>query len=306
MVHFPLSPPSGRQHPISAAGVAEAVLVDVGGGVRQFSMGGRRVLAGYAESEMTPRAHGTILVPWPNRVEGGRYRHAGVEHQLDISEPALGNAIHGLARWARWSAIDESAESVELAYDLPPSPGYPFALQLAVRWTVSAAGLRAEHRAGNVGDTSAPFGLGVHPYLDLGGAALSDAWLQVPAERYLALNDRLVPTGAVSVEHSPLDLRGGIKVGDLELNMAFTGLNRGSDGLARVLVRTPGGADAAVWMDESFGYLQIFGCPGFSGSGDALAVEPMTCAPDAFNSGDGLIVLEPGERWEGSWGVSPA
>lgn len=269
-------------------------------------MGGRPLLAGYAEADLTPRAAGTILVPWPNRIAGGRYQHGGVEHQLDLSEPALGNAIHGLARWARWSAIDETEDSVELAYDLPPTPGYPFALQLAVRWTVSAAGLRAEHRASNIGDAPAPFGLGIHPYLDLAGAVLADVVLQVPGRQHLAVDDALIPTGSHPVDGSPLDLRGGTKVGDLALNTAYTDLQRDSDGLARVLVRTPSGTETTVWMDGAFDYVQLFGCPDFNGGSDALAVEPMTCAPNAFNSGDGLVVLEPGERWQGSWGISPA
>jgi aldose 1-epimerase len=32
----------------------------------------------------------------------------------------------------------------------------------------------------------------------------------------------------------------------------------------------------------------------------------MTCPPDAFRSGRDLVVLEPGETWQGAWGISPA
>ena len=37
-----------------------------------------------------------------------------------------------------------------------------------------------------------------------------------------------------------------------------------------------------------------------------IAVEPMTCPADAFNSGSGLIVLEPGQQWSGQWGLLSA
>ena len=38
----------------------------------------------------------------------------------------------------------------------------------------------------------------------------------------------------------------------------------------------------------------------------SLGIEPMTCAPNAFQSGDGLITLEPGESFAAAWGIEPA
>ena len=83
----------------------------------------------------------------------------------------------------------------------------------------------------------------------------------------------------------------------------FTGLHF-RDGRAVAEVRTAGGG-ARLWCDEAFGYLQAFTLDAFAGGGSAVALEPMTCAPDAFNSGAGLIALEPGESWTGSWGITP-
>ena len=63
--------------------------------------------------------------------------------------------------------------------------------------------------------------------------------------------------------------------------------------------------DVTVWADDAWPYVQLF-------SGDrpdvqrrGFAVEPMTCPPNAFNTGEGLIRLEPGDAFEGRWGISP-
>jgi aldose 1-epimerase len=38
----------------------------------------------------------------------------------------------------------------------------------------------------------------------------------------------------------------------------------------------------------------------------SLAVEPMTCAPNAFRTGEGLLTLEPGASFTAEWGIEPA
>lgn len=297
-------PPSGRQHPIVSDG-HRAVAVEVGGGIRRYDVGGRAVLAGYSESAMAPKCAGMVLAPWPNRIAGGRYRHAGEDHQLAVTEPDTGNAIHGLARWARWTTADERSDSVALAYDVPPQTGYPFQVQVTVRWSVGPDGLRADHTATNIGDAPAPFGLGVHPYLDIGGGAFDDVWLQVPAGRRLLVDAHQIPTGSEAVDGSDYDLRTGHPLGALRLDTCFTDLQRDDAGLARVRLSTVDNHAVEVWMDAAFGYVQTFTGQRFDGRSDAVAVEPMTCPPDAFNSGDGLVVLAPGDQWHGSWGIDP-
>ncbi len=296
--------PSGRQHPI-VAGDHRAVAVEVGGGIRRYDVEGQAVIAGYAESMMAPKCAGSVLTPWPNRTGGGRYRFADEDHQLALTEPDAGNAIHGLARWARWTIVDERSDSIALAVDVPPQTGYPFEVKVTVRWTVGPGGLAVEHTATNLGDRPAPFGLGVHPYLDLGGVPFDDVWLQVPAGRRLLVDDHKIPVGSEQVDGSDYDLRAGRRLGPLRLDTGFTDLHRDEDGFARVRLSVIEGRAVEVWMDRKFGYVQVFTGDRFDGRTDALAIEPMTCAPDAFNSGDGLIVLAPGEEWHGAWGIDP-
>jgi len=69
-------------------------------------------------------------------------------------------------------------------------------------------------------------------------------------------------------------------------------------------VRTPGGG-ARLWFDETYRFLQVFTLDALTGDRPAIAIEPMTCAPNAFNTGAGLIILGAGGTWTGSWGIVP-
>jgi aldose 1-epimerase len=297
--------PSGRQFAISAAG-HRAVVVEVGGGIREYGTEQRPVLAGFAESAMQPHSAGAVLVPWPNRIAGGRYVHDGATQQLGLSEPARGNAIHGLARWIRWTLVEQTADSVELACDLPPQTGYPFRIQTSVRWSVGLDGLRADHRARNVGALPAPFGLGTHPYLHLGNATVRQTRLQLPATSRLLTDENSIPAGSQPVADTSYDLRTGRELGDLQLDTCFADLTRDGAGIATARVSTPDGATTEVWADASFDYLQAYTVSGFAPGVDAVAIEPMSCAPNAFNSGAGVVLLAPGEDWSGSWGIRAA
>ncbi len=281
------------------------MVVEVGGGVREYGTQSRPVLAGYPESAMQPHSAGAVLVPWPNRVAGGRYSFDGTDYQLGLTEPPRANAIHGLARWVRWELVEQTDDSVELACDLPPQMGYPFHVRTSVRWSVGPEGLRADHRARNLGEQAAPFGLGTHPYLHLGNAAIAQTSLRLPAATRLLVDERNRPVGREQVAGTPYDLRTGPGLGELSLDTAYTDLDRRSDGRASAVLRLPDGTGTEVWMDGSFGYLQAYTAPNFAAGMQAVAVEPMSCAPDAFNSGDGLVVLGPGEEWSGSWGMRP-
>lgn len=304
--------PSGTQH-VLAAGRHRAVVVEVGGGVRCYEHAGVPVLAGYPAEAVCPAAAGCVLAPWPNRLDRGRYAHGGATHQLGLSEPDRGNAIHGLVRWVRWTAEEVHPDSVTFVHDLPPRPGYPFALRLRTRWSVGPGGLRADHEVANTGGVDAPFGLGAHPYVDVGPVPLAQVRVEVPAARRLVVDDRLLPVDDELVHGTPYDLRHGPALGGLRLDTAFTGLRRDADGTARVRVWGAAGRGAEVWMDPAFGWVQVFTterAPAATvctdaATGPAVAVEPMSCAPDAFNSGAGLVVLRPGGRWRGAWGVRP-
>src|SRR5579875_1806009 len=90
--------PSGRQYLLTGPGGQRAVVVEVGGGLRDYAVGDQPVLDGYGEDELCSGGRGQILAPWPNRVGDGRYAWAGRDFQLPLTEVEHGNAIHGLVR----------------------------------------------------------------------------------------------------------------------------------------------------------------------------------------------------------------
>lgn len=296
--------PSGGQIEI-VHGQQRATVVEVGGGLRSYSLSGRELLDGYGPGEMCSGGRGQVLMPWPNRIAGGTYEFEGQQMQLPLTEASQRNAIHGLVRWANWTAAEREADRVVMAYDLYPTPGYPFALELSVEYTLGSTGLHVRTMARNVGTTTCPFGAGAHPYLTVGTILIDDAVLAAPGRMHLSSNDRGIPIGKASVVGSPLDLRRPRPIGDRRLDDGFTDLVRDADGVAWVVITGPAREnEVKLWLDPAYDYLMLFTGDTLPGGGRrSLAVEPMTCAPDAFRSGDGLILLEPGASFTGAWGI---
>ncbi|MER7888618.1 aldose 1-epimerase family protein [Micromonospora sp. NPDC094482] len=300
-------PLSGTQWTISAAG-HEAVIVEVGGGVRTYRHDGVDYLDGYAADELCPGCAGQVLAPWPNRIRDGRYTLGEQSYQLPLTEPERHVAIHGLVNWVRWQLVEQSPDAVTLSYDLPPQPGYPWPLRLISRWSVGADGLRAEHEVRNIGGEAAPFGFSVHPYLQLARVAVDDLAMRVPGETRMVLDSRLLPVAATPVDGTEYDFTSPRRIGDAVLDLSFGDVVRDADGGSSVSLAGPDGASGVtIWADREFGWWQVFTGDTLTGVRHrrSVAVEPMTCPPDAFRSGKDVIMLKPGATWRGVWGVRP-
>jgi len=224
------------------------------------------VLLGYGADEMCSSGRGQVLAPWPNRLAAGRYEWDGSEYQLPLTEVATGSAIHGLVRWASWHAVEREPARVVLEHVLHPQPGYPFALRLRVEYRLGETGLTVRTEAENAGERACPFGVGHHPYVAAPSGRVDDLVL------------------------------GGELVGERQLDET-----RHAPGGWRVEV-----GDVTVWADEAWPWQQVF-------TGDlpdvrrhGLAIEPMTCPPQAFRTREDVIRLEPGDRWSGEWGIESA
>jgi aldose 1-epimerase len=294
-------PPIGAQFELRR-GRQRLVVAEIGAGVRSWTVGDQELLASFSDGDYDAAFCGRLLVPWPNRVRDGRYSFDGVEHRLDVTEPERGNALHGLVLHSRWHGVRTSARRVSLAYELAPAAGYPFSLRLAVSYELASGGVVMTLQATNVGAERAPFGAGFHPYLTPGTTSVDDIVLEVPAAARVPVDDRLLPCGsAAPLEGTELDLRRGRRLGALRLDACFGDLGRSPAGVARVRLGSQAGAgQLTVWMDDRFRFVQVFTADA------AIAVEPMTCAPDAFNTGDGLVVLEPGASFTGRCGLIAA
>lgn len=294
---------SGEQFPI-ASGDHAATIVEVGGGLRSYTVDGEDVTVPYAPDVLRPRTSGALLVPWPNRLRGGAYGIGGARQQLPINDPASGSAIHGLGRWTRWQLVEHTADTVRMALDIVPQSGWPFEIRVEAAWVVDARrGLSLTLSARNHGSAAAPFGAGFHPYLSTRGAALDEVTVQLSADERLLTDEQSIPVGREPVIGTDYDFVRGRQLGTLRLDDGFTGLHY-ADGRGSAEVRTPRGG-ARVWFDESWRYVQLFTCPDVADGVPGIAAEPMTCPADAFNSGAGLVTLDPGGTWSASCGVLP-
>jgi aldose 1-epimerase len=299
--------PSGEQVEIAFEG-QRVVVTEVGGGLRAYSVDGRQVLDGYDAHEMCSAGRGQVLVPWPNRIAGGSYEFDGVLQQLPVNELETGCAIHGLVRWAAWTVAEREPHRVVMQYDLHAQPGYPFSLTIGIEYALGDTGLRVSTTATNVGSTPCPYGAGAHPYLFPGTPTVDTAVLHVPAASVLEADDNGIPVGVFSVAGTEFDFREPRPVGATKLDHCFSDLERDDDGLARVTLADPEhDTGVSLWVDGAYAYLMLY-------TGDSrpdvnrrsLAVEPMTCPPNAFKTGEAVLVLEPGASILSEWGISPA
>jgi aldose 1-epimerase len=297
--------PSGKQITI-ATGDQKAVVVEVGGGLRSYSAGGRELIDGYRADEMSSSGRGQVLIPWPNRLQDGSYEFDGRQHQLPLNEPEHRNAIHGLVRWAAWTVAAQEPHRAVMEHVLYPQPGYPFSLGISIEYALSDSGLQVRTTATNLGTDPCPFGSGAHPYLSLGAATIDRLILRVRGRTVLRSDERGLPIGSLAVDDTEYDFRQPRRIGSAMLDHAFTDLERDQDGLARVELQDPDyGTEVFLWIDQSYPYLMLF-------SGDplpdvrrrSLAVEPMTCPPNAFRTRECLMRLEPGCSFTGRWGIA--
>jgi galactose mutarotase-like enzyme len=304
----PGSPASGEQHEVRC-GDQLAVACEVGAALRLYSVGDVDVLDGFPAEEVSSAGRGQVLAPWPNRLDGGTYAFEGREGHAALDEPEHGNAIHGLVRWLPWRVVSKAEGAVELGCVLHPQPGYPWRLDLRVEYRLEEDGLTTTARATNLSDRPAPFGLGFHPYLSL-GTVIDEAVLHVPAHHRLVADQRGLPTGpAMPVEGTSFDFSAPRRIGETRLDTAYTAITRDRDQRARVVLTSADGTrEVTLWTDPGFPHLMVY-------TGDTLelaerrrqgiAIEPMTCPPNAFRSGRDVIRLDAGASWSGQWGIVP-
>jgi aldose 1-epimerase len=287
----------GCQFELRRGGV-RAVVTEVGATLRALEVGDLEVLDGFARDRLPDATHGQVLIPFPNRVDHGRYVFHGTAHQLPLDETDRGNAMHGLVRWLNWAPLSRGPNRLVMGLVLHARAGYPFVLSLRVAYTLTRTGLRVRQSVRNLGAGPAPYGAGFHLYLTVGTRRIDDAALRLPAETYFLVNPRLIPTRRATVSGTPFDFRLARPLGVTMMDTGFTDLARDRDGLARVELSAPdGGPRLTVLLDGAYQFVQLYTgdtLPELPARRRALAIEPSTCAPNALNNGLGLRVLAPG------------
>lgn len=297
---------TGAQFEITSA-AGRAVITEVGAGLRAFEWHGVPYLETFpADADKPPLGAGSVLVPWPNRVAGGRWTFDGTTQELDQTEPERGNAIHGLTRHEKWRPVLREDSAITLAADVPVQHGWPVPLHTGITYSLTGDGLSVEHSVRNVGDRPVPFGIGCHPYPRAGRSKRDDCTLQLAAHTVLPLDaTSMIPSGpATGVDGTVADFRRPRALAGIALDTPFGDCRPEADGLVHHRLTGPEGG-VELWAEAAFGWVQVFTPDTFPGAGSVIAIEPMTCPPDALNSGIGLITVEPGQEWHGTWGIRP-
>ncbi len=299
--------PSGQQYEITF-GEQRAVVTEVGATLRLYEVGDYAVIEGFDEDEGPTGGRGQVLMPWPNRIAGGTYSFGGKQQQLAISEVQTQNASHGLVRWLNWQVVQQEPHQIILGLTIHPQSGYPFTLALTVGYQLGPDGLQVTTTAQNVGTNPLPFGVGYHPYFTVGTALIDQAVLTLPAAQRLVNDERMIPQHAEMVAGTPYDFREARSIGDTVFDACFTDFTRDQAGNTQITLATPDSARSlTLTLPAAFPFVQVYSghnLPDPLARRRSLAIEPMTCPANAFNSGLGLITLEPGERFTGSWTVT--
>ena len=299
--------PSGEQIEI-VHGDQRAVVVEVGGGLREYTLDGRNVLDGYGADEMSSSGRGQVLIPWPNRIQDGRYSFDGQEHQLPLDDVEEQDAIHGLVRWGSWIAGDRAENRVVMEHALHPQPGYPFSLALSVEYLLSDDGLLVRTTATNRGPRPCPYGSGNHPYLTLAGPQRGFAHAARARRQRCCGRTSAASLSAASRSRARTTTsasRGRSARPSWTTPSPTSSAARTAELASSCETRTRGDG-VTLWVDETYPYVMVFtGDPLPDVNRRSLAVEPMTCPPNAFRSGEGLVRLEPGQSLTSSWGIDP-
>jgi aldose 1-epimerase len=178
-------------------------------------------------------------------------------------------------------------------------------LSIDVSYSLGDDGLACSMVASNGSARPAPVGLGIHPYVWVGGL-VDDIELTLPARTLWLSDGQWRERDRVPVARTDLDFRKAARIGTREIDAAFTDLQRGADAGVQARLDLPDGRRVHWWAGETCRWIVVY-------SGDTLhpadrrrsiAVEPMTCPPNALASGDDLDVLPPGETLELQWRIS--
>lgn len=241
----------------------------------------------HCRQNLTDSFRSAKLSPYVCRMRRGEYRFGGKKHRC-TKHSLNGHAIHGLMydavfQTASYGADDASAW-VEIAADYAQDDaGFPFAYRLTICYRLSADGLCITTDVVNTGSRAMPLADGWHPYFTLGGTA--DDWtLSINSHTQLEFDGDLLPTGNTLADTRFQTASSLCGIG-LDNSFVLSGHTRAAS------VLTSDAFKLSLFPDESYPYLQIYIPPDRT----AVAIENLSGAPDCFNNGLGLSVLEAGQ-----------
>ena len=246
---------------------------------------------------------GSVLAPWPNRLADGRYSFDGVDYRITVNEPGRNTALHGLVYDAVWTVTACGEHSCQLTTMIDNEREYPSRLALTIRYSLGHDGLTVSLEAINEGRSAAPYGCSIHPYLIAGGDPLDEWTLEFSSREVQHVDsERLLPTELGHVTATEFDFNTPRKIGATEIDNAF----RHAGDVRELTLTSPSGTGVTMSWSNDCAWVQLHTAdrPGRELHRAGLAVEPMTCPPDAFNTGIDLLVLAPDARHKTVWRIA--
>jgi aldose 1-epimerase len=243
------------------------------------------------KTKLTDSHKSSKLSPFVCRIKEGKYHFDNNEFEF-LNKFPDGSAIHGLLVKKSFEVIDEAAgeasASVTMKYDYKKDDtGYPFDYWCTVKYQLKKKRmLMIETTVMNTGKGSIPMADGWHPYFTLGGKT-NDWELSFHAKQMLEFDEKLIPTGQL-IPNTKFNKPE--KIGDAFLDNCF--LLDSLDEAAACSLRNPeNGWELLFFPGKQYPYLQIYTPP----HRKSIAIENLSGAPDCFNNGMGLIMLQPGQ-----------
>jgi aldose 1-epimerase len=285
-----------------------ATISTAGAALKRLTVGGTDLISITSGHDLNPYADGLVMAPWANRIDGGKWKLDGQELQLEVNDPSMNNAIHGLVSQTIFKIANQTDSSVTLTTLIHPTAGYPFNLEISVTYELTSDGIDVKHNAINQSENAAPFVVGAHPYLQISGTPTEELEIKSSVRTVDLVNDQKIPIGKQDISGSEFDITDWRGLSTCNFDHGFSNLVRDSNGRGHHLLRAPSGEQLDIWQSAEMNYAFIFTPDFYYNNGDptprtAIAIEPQTGPANAFNSKEDLIWIEPNQAFEASWGL---
>ncbi len=281
-------------------GIQVRVLPESGALLHEFSipLGNRRiqVIDNYnnladLKKNLTSTFKSAKLSPFVCRISEGKYKFEGNSFEFP-DKFNDGSSIHGILSDKPFTVLEKKVHEdqafILLEYHYKKeNDAFPFEYLIKVKYTLKKTGrLYLETTVKNLSSGRIPMADGWHPYFSLEGE-VNDWLLSFHSRKNLAFNEKLIPIGyyiETDKFYKPT------LIGSETFDHCF--LLEQDPGIPAATLENPAnGLRLSFFPDNSYPYLQIY----TPDDRRTIAIENLSSAPDSFNNGLGLIILEPGD-----------
>ena len=288
------------RHSGGSLGPLQATIDTRGSALRALQVGTHSIIPDYVGEE-APLYAGAVMFPWTGRIPGGSWLDGDTTRVLEITDEVTPSALHGLLATTQAQVLEQAPNRVVLVLELFPSMGYPYHLSLTTTFSLDDAGVRVRNQVTNLGNVTAPFALGHHPYFALPQSSFDDVSFRAQLSHRALSDERDVTSGEIAVT-PPLE---GLDSEDLQRGIDLTyRLSPSSEDTTAFAL------DTGEWVIEGFQdyqwpWLHVFthsAFPSTQGGVAVIALEPHTGLPNSLNLPGSYNRVAPGETWTGEWG----